>query len=57
MEMLEDYIISMKSNAKDVCHTLWDVGDFCENDLCCKFKNDFHDKNVKKLKCSELDET
>jgi hypothetical protein len=22
MEMLEDYIISMKSNAKDVCHTL-----------------------------------
>jgi hypothetical protein len=21
MEMLEDYIISMKSNAKDVCHT------------------------------------
>jgi hypothetical protein len=32
MEMLEDYIISMKSNAKD-------VGDFSENDLCCKFKN------------------
>jgi hypothetical protein len=23
MEMLEDYIISMKSNAKDVCHTLF----------------------------------
>jgi hypothetical protein len=22
MEMLKDYIISMKSNAKDVCHTL-----------------------------------
>jgi hypothetical protein len=22
MEMLEDYIISMKSNAKDVCHKL-----------------------------------
>jgi hypothetical protein len=35
MEMLEDYIISMKSNAKDVC-------DFSENDLCCKFKNNFH---------------
>ena len=35
MEMLEDYIISMKSNAKD-------VGDFSENDLCCKFKNNFH---------------
>ena len=23
MEMIEDYIISMKSNAKDVCHTLY----------------------------------
>jgi hypothetical protein len=23
MEMVEDYIISMKSNAKDVCHTLY----------------------------------
>ena len=42
MEMLEDYIISMKSNAKDVCHTLQDVGDFSENDLCCKFKHIFH---------------
>ena len=41
MEMLEDYIISMKSNAKDICHTLQDVGDFSENDLCCKFKNNF----------------
>ena len=42
MEMLEDYIISMKSNAKDVCHALQDVGDFSENDLCCKFKNNVH---------------
>ena len=42
MEILADYIISMKSNAKDVCHTLQDVGDFSENDLCCKFKNNFH---------------
>ena len=42
MEMLEDYIISMKSNAKDVCHTLYNVGAFSENDLCCKFKNNFH---------------
>jgi hypothetical protein len=25
MEMLEDYIISMKSNAKDVCHTLYSM--------------------------------
>ena len=42
MEMLEDNSISMKSNAKDVCHTLQDVGDFSENDLCCKFKNNVH---------------
>ena len=42
MEMLEGYIISMKSNAKDVCHTLQGVGDFSENNLCCKFKNNFH---------------